>query len=290
MIDLHMHTSASDGRLSPQELVGLALKNGLSAIAITDHDAIGGIAPAMEYARGKPLEIVPGIEINCDGMEIGFREVEVVGLFVDCEHSTLLRFVEEARQDRLEQKKRIVEKLQGLGFEIRFEELGEYAKGSLGRPHIAQLLVKKYPGEFSSIREVFEKYLGTGKEAYVDREKKSSIKQAIDIIKKAGGIAFLAHPGVFGKKETGALVEFFQSNGGQGIETYYPYYLIYPHLKISEKENLEIIEFYQKIAKENGLLESGGSDFHGGDRETINAVKMPYSVLEKIKVRRSQRT
>lgn len=288
MIDLHMHTNASDGKLPPQELIDLALKKGLDAIAVTDHDTISSIVPALEYAKGKSLEVIPGIEINCNGTEIGFKEVEVVGLFVNHKHKALVKFAHDAKQDRLEQKKKIVKKLQGLGFDISFEELNAYAKDSLGRPHIAQLLIKKYPKEFSSIRGVFDKYLGAGKPAFVDREKKYRIGQAISLIKKSKGLSFLAHPGVFGKKDTLGLIEFFQNHGGQGIETYYPYHLICPELKIGEKENLQIIKFYQETAKEKNLLESGGSDFHGGDRETINAVRIPNSVLENLKKARNE--
>ncbi|MAG22198.1 MAG: hypothetical protein CL943_02750 [Candidatus Diapherotrites archaeon] len=283
MIDLHMHTSASDGKLSPKEVVALSLKKGLSAIAITDHDSISGIGPAIARARGKDIEIIPGIEINCDGEEAGFKEVEVVGLFVDPSNEALIKFTQNAKQDRFEQKKKIVAKLQDFGFDISFDELKAFAKGSIGRPHIARLLVKKYPEKFSSIRDVFVKLLRVGKPAHVDRENKSSIKQAISIVKEAGGLSFLAHPGVFPKEKSLDLIKFFKKQGGQGIETYYPYYMIVPELKIGEKENLELIKFYQKTANDLGLLEAGGSDFHGGDRETINAVEMPETVLEKLK-------
>ncbi len=283
MVDLHMHTTASDGRLSPEELVKLSLKKGLNAIAITDHDTISGIVPAVKYAKGKGIEIIPGIEINCDEEKHGFKEAEVVGLFVDYKNNELNKFVKKAKQDRLEQKKKIVKKLQKLGFDISFEELKSGVKGTLGRPHIAMLLMKKYPNKIHSIREAFEKYLGAGKPAYVDRESKSGIKEAITIIKKAGGTTFLAHPGIFPKEKAIKLIEFFKKQGGQGIETYYPYYIICPRLKIDKKENTKIIKFFQKIAKEKNLLESGGSDFHGGDRQTINSVTIPDSVLKKIK-------
>ncbi len=283
MIDLHMHTNASDGKLSPKQLIDLSLKNGLKAIAITDHDTISGITSGLEYAKGKRLEVIPGIEINCDEEKIGFKEIEVVGLFVDHEHKALVNFVRDAEQDRLKKKKKIVKQLQKLGFDVTFEELKTYAKGSLGLPHVAQLLLKKYPNKFSSIRDVFDKYLRSGKPAYVDRENKPGIKQAISTVKKSGGLSFLAHPGIFHNKGALDAIEFFQKNGGQGIETYYPYHIICPELKIGEKENFEIIAFYQETAKKCGLLESGGSDFHGGDRETINAVRIPDSVLEKLK-------
>lgn len=283
MIDLHMHSTASDGKLSPKEMVDLALRTNLKAIALTDHDSVSGIDEATKAANGKSLEIVPGIEINCDGTKQGITEVEVVGLFVNHKHRAMTEFVEEAEKQRIEQKKKILKKLKQLGFEISFEELRSVAKGALGRPHIAQLLIKRYPNEFSTIREVFEKYLGVAKPAYVDRENKYSIKQAVSLIKKCNGLSFLAHPGIFSKEKSVSLIESFQKMGGQGIETYYPYHIICQNQKISEKENLQKIEFYRGIAKSLSLLESGGSDFHGGDRETINAVKIPDSVLDRLK-------
>jgi predicted metal-dependent phosphoesterase TrpH len=277
-----MHSDASDGNLSASELVDLALKKGLEAIAITDHDSVGSVALAIKHASDKNIEIIPGIEINCDASEVEFKEVEAVGLFIDYKNAAMAKFVKEAKEERLEQKKKIVKKLQELGFDITFEELKPLAKGSLGRPHIAQLLIQKAPGKFLSIKDVFDKYLGVGMPAYVEREKKYTLKQAISLIKKCGGLAFLAHPGAYGK-DPAKLIDFFQKQGGHGIETYYPYHLICPELKIDEEENLRLIESFQEIAKNHKLLESGGSDFHGGGRQTINSVKIPYEVLDKLK-------
>ena len=282
MIDLHMHSDVSDGNLSARELVDLAIKNAIEAIAITDHDSVGSVALAIEHAADKNIEIIPGIEINCDASEVGFKEVEVVGLFIDYKHAAMAKFVEEAKEERIEQKKKIVKKLQELGFDIEFEELRPLAKGALGRPHIAQLLIQKAPGKFSSIRDVFDKYLGVGMPAYVEREKQYTLGQAISLVKKCSGLSFLAHPGAY-RKEPAKLIDFFQSQGGHGIETFYPYHLLCPWLKIGEEENLEIINSFRETAKSRKLLESGGSDFHGGDRETINSVKIPYEILDKLK-------
>jgi len=283
MIDLHMHTNASDGKLSPQALIDLALEKGLKAIAITDHDTISGIVPALEYAKGKGIEVIPGIEINCEEPDPRFKEAEVIGLFVNHENSALVEFVERAKQDREEQKKRIVEKLQGLGFDISFEELKASTKDSIGRPHIAKLLIEKYPEKFTSIREVFDKLLEVGKPGYADRKNKSNIKQAIEIVKKAGGLPILAHPGIFSRENALELIKLFQRQGGQGIETYYPYHIVWPETEIGEKENTELIKSFQKTAKNFGLLESGGSDFHGRERTALGSMNVPDGVLEKMK-------
>jgi predicted metal-dependent phosphoesterase TrpH len=267
MIDLHLHTTASDGELSPEKLVDLVLEKGLRAIALTDHDSVGGIAAAIKRAKGKSLEVVPGIEIGCDESGMGFKEVHVLGLFVGPENTALLKFTRRVKQERLEQKKKIVKRLRSLGFDISFGEVKAQAKESLGRPHIAQLLLKKYPGKL----------------AYVDRENKFRVKQAISLIAKANGLSFLAHPGVFRKKDSLQLIEFFQDNGGQGIETYYPYHIVCPELGIGEKENTHLIRFYRETAAARKLLETGGSDFHGKFRETISAVNVPDAVLGKLK-------
>ncbi len=283
MIDLHMHTTASDGMLSQKALVDLACKAGLNAIAITDHDTTKGIRPALEYAKEKGLEVVPGIEIECSADEIGFEALEIVGLFVSPENSKLADFVESTALKRISQKKEILQRLKQQGFAIDFEELKASAEGSLGRPHIARLLVEKHPKEFPTVRNAFEKQLAAGKPSYVRRESRPSLEKGINLVKEAGGLSFLAHPGIFHHKGVLKAIDFFKSKGGQGIETYYPYHVAMPKLGLDSEKNQEMVEFYQKIAKERNLLESGGSDFHGGDRQTLNAVKVPDRVLEKIK-------
>ena len=122
-----------------------------------------------------------------------------------------------------------------------------------------------------------------GKPAFVERENKCGIGEAIKAIKKAGGLSLLAHPGIFAREQSIKLIDFFKKQQGDGIETYYPYHVLCPQFRIGEKENLEMIKFYQGIAENEGLLESGGSDFHGGDRETINVVSVPDTVLDKLK-------
>jgi len=129
---------------------------------------------------------------------------------------------------------------------------------------------------------VFDKYLGTNKSAYIVREEETSIKDAVDIIHKAGSISFLAHPELFGRENSTELVRLFKEAKGDGIETYYPYHIICPDLKINEKENDKIIEFYKNIAEEEGFIESGGSDFHGGERMTMGKLDIIRKKLTKI--------
>ncbi len=281
-IDLHIHTNKSDGELSPKEVVDLAIKKGLRAIAITDHDVVDGVQEAIEYAKDKDIEIIPGIEIGCDESDIGFKEVHVVGLFVDHKNKDLVKFTDGIKNQRINQKKNMIDKLQKLGYDITFEEVAKSVGGAFGRPHISKLLIEKYPEQFSSIKDVFDRYLGVGKPAYVDRGNKNTMKDAISIIKKAGGISFLAHPGVYKKEDSMELIKVFKSLGGNGIETYYPYHIICPGLKIDEEENLKMIGFYQNVLKSMNLLESGGSDFHGSDRDTFGNVRIGRDVLERL--------
>ena len=260
-IDLHLHTTASDGELSPEGLVGYALKNDMKAIAITDHDTVSGIERAIEYAKEKGIEIVPGIEISTDDFEKEFYDVHVLGLFIDYKNKELNELTEWLMGARIRQKKEIIKKLNELGYEISFEELEREVGEIYGRPHIAKILMKKYPSEFPDMRSVFDELLGTNKKAYVLQEK-PSLKRAMEIIRDAGGVAILAHPGVF-IDDFEKVIERFVELGGQGLEVYYPYSDVCSQDKEVEEKLVKKIE---EIALKNNLLITGGSDYHGKNR------------------------
>ena len=282
-IDLQSHTTASDGELSPDQLVDLAIERGIKALAITDHDSLNGIAPAIEHSKDQEIEIVPGIEISCDAAEHGFKKVDVLGLLIDPNNKKLADLTKTIKEERVIQKKKIIEKLNKIGFDISFEEVAKNVKGSFGRPHIARVLVKRYPKEFATIEEAFQKYLGEGKPAYADRRDRVLLNHAIKLIKGANGITILAHPGVFKKEDSLVLIDKFINLGGEGIETYYPYQIIVPELNLDEEENKEMISFYKDIAKKKKILESGGNDHHGRDRDTLGLLDIPYEVLKNLK-------
>lgn len=284
-IDLQCHTIFSDGELSPEETVDLAIKQGIKALAITDHDTIDGIEPAVAHSRSKGIELVPGIEIECDESRHGFEKVDMLGLLIDYKNKNLVNFTEKIKIERIRQKKLIIKKLNKLGFDISFEEVAKLVKSSFGRPHIAKVLLEKYPDEFTSINDVFNKYLGENKPAYVARKHRVTLKDAIKIIKESNGVSVLAHPGVFKREYSIELINIFANLGGEGIETYYPYHIIVPDLKINEKQNREMINFYKSIAKSKKLLESGGNDFHGSYRDTMGKVYVPYKVLENLQAK-----
>ena len=261
-IDLQMHTTFSDGKFSPQEVIDFALAKGMEAIAITDHDSVKGIVPALAYCKNKPIIFVPGIELSC---RENFYEgtIDVLGLFIDHTNTALEKFIARDKERRIIEKKEIVTKLQKLGYQITFDELTKESGESLGRPIIARMLVKKYPDTFKTVNEVFANLIGEGKPAYVYREK-ASIKGAIAVIHEAGGISVLAHPGRYGES-TDKIIRKFIDDGGKGIEVYYPYKKIF---KISIEQEEALIKKFSGIAKKENLLVSGGSDFHDFERGT----------------------
>src|SRR3989344_2427924 len=283
MIDLQSHTTMSDGEQSPEELVGEAVKRGLKAIAITDHDVVDGIERALHYAQNRPIEIVPGIEIRCYEPEKGFKEIDVLGLLIDYKHPSMITLTEKGKHERISQKRKMIEKLQKMGYAITFDEVAKTVGSAFGRPHVAKYLVKKYPDTFSSVQDVFDKCIGFGKPAYVPRDENLPMKTAIQVIHESGGIAILAHPRAYDKEESLYLIKLFKEAGGDGIETYYPYHLVFPQLKLDESGNAELIQFYKSIAKKHNLLESGGCDHHGAKRDTLGALNIPMSILDQLK-------
>lgn len=278
-IDLQTHTTASDGKLMPAELVNLAVNRKLSAIAITDHDSVNGIDEALKAAKGKNIEIIPGVEISCD--DEGYVDTHILGLFIDHKNKMLASLLKKAQAYRVQQKKEIIKKFQKLGFNITFDEVKSIAKGEIGRPHIAKVILKNNPDKVNSFGEVFDKYLSVGKKAYVERRDKISVKEAIKSIHAAKGLAFISHPGVYDNFDIDKFIDYFLKNGGDGIETYYSYETSRYHT--GKRANAKIISKFRKIVKEKNILETGGSDFHGMADQVLGRLKVPYSVLERLK-------
>lgn len=279
IIDLQTHTTASDGKSTPAELVNLAIKTKLAAIAITDHDSVNGIDEAIKAAKGKNIEIVPGVEISCD--DKGYVDTHILGLFIDHKNKTLNSLLKKAQKYREQQKKEIISKFQKLGFKITYEEVRSLAKGEIGRPHIAKVILKNNPRKVNSFGEVFDKYLAVGKKAYVERINKISVKEAIKAIHVANGLVFISHPGVYDNFDIDKFIDYFLKNGGNGIETCYPYKTSRHHT--GKRANAKIISKFKKIAKEKNILETGGSDFHGRPNQVLGKLEVPYFILEKLK-------
>lgn len=244
--DLHMHTSYSDGVLSPSELVTKCHSRNLSVISITDHDSVEAFPEACEQASAFNMEVIPGVELSATTSE---REYHILGYFIDCKNQRLLDYLTFFRLERLRRAERIVEKLNNLNIPLKFDAVLEKAKqGAIGRPHIAMALVDE--GFISSYQEAFEKYIGNSCPAY---EKKfvMSPEQTIQLIASAGGISVLAHPG---RSTNSEMLQSIISAGIDGIEVIHP------------SHPQELTKNYQDIASQYFLISSGGSDYHGGKR------------------------
>ena len=276
MIDLHVHSTCSDGTLSPTELVDYAIQKGLSAFALTDHDCVEGLDTILSYAKSLPNapEIIPGIELSTD--ENG-QEVHMVGLFIDHHNPEFNQYLQEFIESRTTRNKKMCHLLQEHGMNITYEELeAEFPGAVLTRAHYAKLLLKH--GYVKSIKEAFERFLGDHCPCYVSREKITPV-MAIDLIKKAGGLAILAHPILYHMSDArlDALVQKLKEAGLTGIEAIYSTY--------SPAEERQI----RKLSTKYDLLLSGGSDFHGENKPGLDLgtgygkLYVPEEVLTKLK-------
>jgi predicted metal-dependent phosphoesterase TrpH len=271
-VDLHSHSTASDGLFSPRDLVARAVRLGLSALALTDHDNTDGLDEALQAGREAGLEVVAGVEISAD-YEPG--TMHLVGLGIDPAHAglqTKLRFLQEARATR---NPRIVKLLQGAGLDVTWQEVLAQAKGGqVGRPHFAMVLLEKKI--VSSWQEAFDLWLGKGKPGYLPKERMPA-EEAIEVIHAAGGKAVLAHP-IQLKLEGGPLTELvgrLKASGLDAIEVF--------HSDHGPKEE----QFYQNLALKNGLRQSGGSDFHGHpDKDVeLGRPEVDYALLEGLRAK-----
>lgn len=267
IVDLHLHTTASDGRLTPGELIALVARKGLQVVAVTDHDSTEGLAEAMEAARAFPnLTVIPGIELSTD---IPGNEIHVLAYFVRHKDEELLATLRKFRQGRLERGRGMVEKLRDMGMDIEWQRVQEIAgDGAVGRPHVALALMEK--GYVSQTNEAFEKYLGRNGPAYVEREKLTPA-EAVEAISSWGGVAVLAHPAQLPNLDD--QLEELRSAGLVGMEVYYAQY--------SEERILELAS----TAARHGLLPCGGSDYHALDNpgeRLPGTMGPPLEVVERL--------
>lgn len=248
-IDLHVHSNASDGTISPGNIIRMAESLDLAAVALTDHDTIEGIQEFLIAAKQSKVKAVPGVEIASNWK---LKEIHILGLWIDHSNFELGKLLKKIRGNREKRNYEILEKLQKSGFDISLEEVKNEASGEvIGRPHIASLLVKKK--YFKTIRDVFDFCLARGAQNYVPRIL-PEIDEVISVIHDAGGIAVWAHPVHRNKsncKNIKSDIIHFKSLGLDGIEAYYSEY--------SEKQHKMLL----KYAAELNLQLSGGTDFHG---------------------------
>ena len=264
--DLHVHTTASDGTLTPEQTVREAARIGLGAVGIADHDTVDGIAPGIAAGRQLGVIVVPAVEINTD---FGKDEIHILGYYIDYKSPALNAHLSRLRNERAERGRRIVERLNEMGLNVNLDRVFQIAgKGSVGRPHIARAIVEA--GYASSMNGAFGKYLIRGAPAYVPRHKLTP-SQAIDIIREAGGVAVLAHPG---NSKCDELIPELVKAGLQGIEAY--------HTDHSSAKTRHYIE----IARRYGLVATGGSDSHGPNNlktVPIGHVTVDLTVVDKLR-------
>lgn len=266
-IDLHTHTTASDGLLTPEQLIEKAREAGVQVLAVCDHDSTDGLNAAMAAGARVGIEVIPAVEINTD---IDHGEVHVLGYYIDQHQRWLQEFLGKLRDGRVNRARQMVEKLKAVGIHIDFGRIRELAQGAIGRPHVAQVIVEA--GAAKSIAEAFDLYIGRHGPAYVERLKVAP-EEAVQVVLKAGGIPVLAHPG-WGFHEV--LIPGLVQAGLEGVEVYYP-----DHSPAMQAHFLS-------IAKEHNLLVTGGTDYHGegfATRVPIGSQYVPPEVIEKLKER-----
>ena len=278
-IDLHVHSTCSDGTDSPAVLVDKAVDKGLAAFALTDHDTTRGVKEALLACenvnnKGYELEVIPGVEISTN---FDNTEIHVVGLFIDYNDNEFNSFLNKQLSSRDERNKQVCERFQNIGINITYEDmLKTYGDAVITRAHFADRLVAI--GAVGDRNEAFDRYLGQGKPCFVPRAKVDPA-EAIERIHQAGGIAILAHPVLYhlGNAQMNKLLDHMCSAGLDGIEAIYSTYKMGDELSI------------RRIASERNLLISGGSDYHGKNKPHIQLgtgmghLFVPYELLDKMK-------
>ncbi len=255
--DFHCHSTCSDGRLTPTQLVDLAASRGVRVLALSDHDTLDGQAEAAEAARKHPgFTLIPGVELSCD---IPGTELHMLGLFVDVTNTTLISQLEHFRRGRVERAEKIVDALSQLGVPIEWSRVMEIAgEASVGRPHIAHALLER--GHVQTFNEAFDRFLSHGQPAYFERERFGPY-EGIELIRSAGGLPIFAHPSF--TKDYEEVATDLAAHGLFGMEVFYKAY------------EPELVEELRVLAERLGLFTSGGSDYHAIDR---NDERMPGDI------------
>ncbi|HVP56851.1 MAG TPA: PHP domain-containing protein [bacterium] len=268
-VDLHVHTTFSDGDMTPEEMVREAQKRGLAGIGIADHDEIGGAAVAMEAAGSSGFEVVAAVELSTSDSK---TDVHVLGFMIDLKNENLLSYLKLFRDARLRRGLDMVERLRGMGLALDPDLVLEIANGgSVGRPHVAEALLRS--GFVESYEEAFRKYIGFDSPAYVPKyQLKPNL--AFQLIAEAGGVGAIAHPGTLRRDD---LITEFMTCGMRALEVFHP------------KHNERSVAHYQQLADKMGLVATGGSDTHGrrDGNLLLGSCTVPYSTIDELRRARS---
>lgn len=257
MIDLHVHSTCSDGTFTPTQLVEIAVRANLTAIALTDHDTVAGVDEILQAAKGTVLRIIPGIEISAQDAFDSEQEIHILGYRLDWHNGELLKRLQAVHDKRVERNVRLIQKMQQGGFDIDVEQIARrFPNTIVTRMHFARFLLEK--GYVSGTSEAFERFLAPGRPYYVAKQE-MSYEEAVNLILQAGGIPVLAHPNLYHKDEAEQelLVAKLKEVGLRGIEAIYS-------MNRSEQELLT-----RRLAKKYDLFITGGSDFHGANKPYI---------------------
>ena len=277
MIDLHCHSTFSDGSLAPEQLIAEAAKIGLVALALTDHDTTAGLPRFLAAAAGGPVRAVPGVELSVD---CSSGVMHMLGYWMDLENPELLRQMAWIRDGRAMRNRTMLEKLNALGFAMTWDEVQAFAgEDVVGRPHFAQVMLQK--GYAKDKNDAFDKWLGDGKPGYADRPRLTA-EVAVALIRQAGGVAVLAHPYSLhvGKDAMASLLIELAAAGLAGVECYY------------SEHSADLTKEYLAMARQANLVPTGGSDFHGEVSPGIHlgvgfgGLCVPDEVLAQLEARR----
>lgn len=263
-VDLHIHTKYSDGTCSVQEVVDMAAARGLRTISITDHDSVDAYPDACEAAAKQGMEAIPGVELSS---EVQGVDIHILGYFLDVDNEPLRKKLHQMREARFERARKMVENLNRQGLDLRFETVLNIAgDAAIGRPHIAAAMLREEL--VYSFREAFDKYIGYDSPAYVEKLMMSP-REVFELIRSAGGIPVLAHPGITAVDQR--LGEF-RRDGLLGIEVFH------------SEHPASVSQSYMRYAKTHNLAFTGGSDFHSAshNKSEIGAPRVPYSTVKSL--------
>jgi len=264
-VDLHVHTTFSDGMFTPEKVVKKAIELGMRAIAITDHDCVDGITPAIEAAAGTSLEIIPGVEVSAIKKD---TEIHILGYFIDWLNPQISKRFQRMKDNRVKRMKKMINLLKKEGLKVTEAEVFDSVKsGTVGRLHLARVMLKNKC--VRNLKEAFDNYIGDGKPCCV-RHERLDYRKAIDFIRASGGVPVIAHPATMGKDE---FIPSYKRAGLRGLEVY--------HSKQRGSSNAK----YLKMAKEQDLIVTGGSDCHGMEpgKVLLGKVKVGYEVVTRLR-------
>jgi len=273
-IDLQTHSTRSDGTETPTELVAHAAQLGIRVMALTDHDSVLGVDEALAAGVKHGVRVIPALEFSTTSeRNRDFLDINILAYGIRPNDPALQAMLQQVIDSRVAQKIQQIEKLQGYGFDIPVEDVLALAGGVPGRPHMAQILMQRNPGRFADMQQVFREYLAADAEnsTYVSRTFSLRVEETIEVTHQAGGVAVLAHPGLYDRvKDVDGVVRRLTATGLDGLETWYPYRHSRGQTHLTPAEEAALIRHFSDLANELGLLKTGGSDFHGAVKPLIH--------------------